>query len=75
MSKPETPEIEISSFAAPTREDIAQLAGLSEAQRRALIEREIQKGIDSGISEMTMQDIWREALRRVKAKAHAPDAL
>lgn len=67
--------IKISSFAAPTAEDIAVFESLTDAQRAELIRREVQRGIDSGVSDKTMADVWSEALRRVKAKADAPDAL
>ena len=67
MAKPE--EIEISSFAAPTAEDVALLERLTESECKDLIAREIRKGIESGISETTMADIWAEALRRTTAKA------
>jgi len=73
MTESKTPEIEISSFAAPTREDIDRLNRLPEAEREAVVAREIQKGIDSGVSEMTMEDIWAEAVRRVAAKTPGPD--
>ena len=73
MTKPET--LEISSFAAPTAEDIARLERLSDSERSAVIAREIRKGIESGISETTMADIWAEALRRTTAKAQGTDAL
>jgi hypothetical protein len=50
--------IKVSSRPAPTAEDIA------EPQHAALIHREIRKGIDSGVSDNTIGDIWAEALRR-----------
>ena len=69
------PETDISSFAAPTPEDIARFEALSEAERKALIGSELQKGIESGVSEMTMEDVWTEARQKVQAKAREPDAL
>lgn len=69
------PDIDITSFAAPTAEDITRFESLTDAQRRALIDREIQKGLDSGLSNRSMEDIWAEARRRLEAKAHEPDAL
>ena len=67
--------IQISSWAAPTPEDIAVLKSLPDAQRQELVARQIEKGFESGISDMTKDDIWNEAVRRVKAKAHAPGAV
>ena len=75
MSRSEPTDVKISSFAAPTAKDISLLEGLSDSQRKAVIAREIQKGIDSGVSEMTMEDIWSEALSRVMAKADGSNAL
>ena len=75
MGRSEHKDIEISSFAAPTADDIALLESLSDSQRKAVIAREIRKGIDSGLSEMTMEDIWAEALNRVMAKAVGTNGL
>jgi len=68
-------DVKISSWAAPTADDIAVFKSLTEAQRAELVRREVQKGIESGVSDKTMEDVWREALRRFKAKAHASDVL
>lgn len=67
--------IKITSWAAPTPEDADILEGLSDRQYRALLQREIQKGIDSGVSDKTMHDIWKEARRRMTRQASRPDAL
>ena len=42
MTDAETPEIEISSFSAPSAADIARFERLSEARRKAVIAREIR---------------------------------
>lgn len=69
-------DIKITSWAAPTAEDIALLESLTDEQHNALLRREIEKGFSSGPADRSDKDaVWREALRRVKAKAHAPDAL
>ncbi|WP_162901723.1 hypothetical protein [Breoghania sp. L-A4] len=62
-------DIEISSFAAPTANDIAVFDSLNDEQYQALLVREIEKGLQSGISDATMEDVWQRALRRVKANA------
>lgn len=68
--------IHIASWAAPTDEDIAVLESLTDEQHHALLSREIEKGFSSGPADRSDVDaVWQEALRRVKAKAHAPDAL
>jgi len=67
--------IQISSWAAPTRQDMAILESLTDRQYQALLKREIQKGFESGVSVRTMDDVWNEAVRRAKAAACAPDAL
>ncbi len=75
MSDSRTSDIEISSFAAPTAEDIARLGRLPEAERRAVVAREIGKGIESGISDLTMEEIWAEAVQRARTKPSGPDTL
>ena len=60
------PPVNISSWAAPSEEDLAVLESLSDSEFSALLRLEIQKGIDSGISEATMTDIWQEARRRAR---------
>ncbi len=65
----------VTSFAAPTPEDIAGFGRLTEAERNALIDQAIQEGIDSGISAATMNEIWAAASRRVKDKVRKSDAL
>ncbi len=71
----ETPEIEISSFSAPSAADIARLERLSEGRRKAVMAREIRKGIEGGISQMTMDGAWAEAMGRATARAEGPDDL
>ena len=70
MSQVTVPDVNISSFAAPTEEDIAVFNTLSDDEKRALLLAEIEKGRASGISERSMDDLWAEALRR---SGQAPD--
>ena len=70
MSQVTVPDVNISSFAAPTEEDIAVFNALSDDEKRALLLAEIEKGRASGISERSMDDLWAEALRR---SGQAPD--
>lgn len=60
----EIDRIRISSFAAPSDEDLALLASLSDDEKAALLRREVLKGSRSGWSGRTMEEIWQEALRR-----------
>lgn len=57
--------IKISSLAAPSPEDVAVLQSLSDEQYRALLSREIDKGLRSGVSTAGIEDIWQRAMRRV----------
>lgn len=57
----------ISSFAAPTEDDLAYFESLSENEKRALLRAEIDKGIASGLSERTFDEIVAEA--RIKRAA------
>ena len=67
--------IKISSWAAPTAKDFDILESLTDEQHRALLRREIAKGFDSGLVEKDQDDVWREALRRVRAKTRAADVV
>lgn len=64
MSQPVLPDVKISSFAAPTEDDIAVWNALSDDEKRAMLDHEIEKGAASGISDKSMDDIWHEALKR-----------
>lgn len=64
-------DVVISSWAAPTESDLVVLDALSDAQFRALLESELLKGLESGISEKSMTDLWREAKSRTKASNSA----
>lgn len=57
----------ISSFVNPTEEDIAVLESLSSEQRLELLRAEIEKGVASGVSNRTMDQILAAA--RAKARA------
>jgi hypothetical protein len=51
----------ISSYAAPTEDDLAYFESLPEGERRALLRAEIEKGIASGLSHRTFQEIVADA--------------
>ena len=56
----------ISSFAAPTEEDIAYFEGLQPSEQRALLQAEIEKGYAGEPSGRSFADILAAA--RVKAE-------
>jgi len=61
----------ISSFAAPTVEDLAVLATMSPEERRALIDAEIAKGFEGKTTIVTdnlKKQILREAFANVKTR-------
>ena len=64
MSQTVLPDVKISSFAAPTDDDIAVWETLTDDEKRALLHHELDLAKASGISDKTMDDIWHEALRR-----------
>lgn len=68
-------QIRISSWSAPSEQDFAILERLTDEQFRMLLQREVQKGLDSGVSDMHMADAWQEAMRRMKEKSTKPHAL
>jgi hypothetical protein len=47
----------ITSFTAPTEEDLAYFEGLSAAEQRALLRAEIEKGLASGLSDRGFDEI------------------
>ena len=64
MSKKVLPDMSISSFAAPTEQDIAVFDALSDDEKRALLHSQLDLAKASGISDRTVDDIWQEALKR-----------
>jgi hypothetical protein len=58
----------ISSFAAPTEDDLAYFESLPAAEQRALLRAEIDKGIASDLSTRTFEEIVAEA--QAKSVAH-----
>jgi hypothetical protein len=67
MADQKTAEPRISSFVNPTEEDIATFESLSADQRLALLRRELDKGVASGVSKRTVDEIVAAA--RAKARA------
>ncbi|MEM9716005.1 MAG: hypothetical protein AAF826_05755 [Pseudomonadota bacterium] len=65
MSQTVVPYVKISSFAAPTAEDLAVWETLSDDEKRALLHAKLDKAKASGISDKSMADIRREALRQL----------
>lgn len=49
------------SFAAPSRDDLANFESLPPDQQRKLLEAEIQKGMASGLSERTFDEVVEAA--------------
>ncbi len=75
MARATIADIKISSWAAPTAEDMAILESLSEDQYRELLRTEIQEGFASGVTTHTKDDVWAEVQRRIKAKSGTLDAV
>jgi hypothetical protein len=67
MADQRTVARKISSFVNPTDEDIAVLESLSSEQPLELLRAEIEKGVASGVSNRTMDQILAAA--RAKARA------
>lgn len=67
MTDQRTVARKISSFAAPTDEEIAWFERLPPAQQRALLRAEIDKGFTDGVSDRTVDEIIAAA--RAKAAA------
>ncbi len=58
----------ISSFVNPTDEDIAVFESLSADQRLALLQHELDKGVASGLSKRTFDEILSAARAKVRAR-------
>lgn len=54
----------ISSFAAPTEEYLAYFESLPPGEQRALLQAELEKGVASGLSSKTFDEIIAEARAR-----------
>lgn len=68
MAEPKTAH-RISSFAAPTEADLAYFESLPESERRALLRTEIDKGITSGVSKLSFDEIVADARARFEARS------
>jgi len=64
MDTKTAPASRISSFAAPSREDMERFHALDDAEKSALLDRALEAGRMSGESGRSMDDLWNEALRR-----------
>jgi hypothetical protein len=58
----------ISSFAAPTEDDLAYFESLSPNERRALLRAELDKGVASGLSSKTFDEIIADARAKFVAR-------
>lgn len=59
------------NWAAPSEEDIAYLRSLSREEHKQLLRDMLDAASQSGTSSYSMEDIWREALRRASRKEPA----
>ena len=63
--------VKISSFAAPTPDDIAAFKSLTPEEQRALIEAELDKGFEGeavALTGSTAKDIFSRAMTRVAGR-------
>jgi hypothetical protein len=60
----------ISSFTSPTEEDIAYFESLPAAEQRALLRAEIEKGLTSGLSDRSYDEIVADARSKFEARRH-----
>jgi len=58
----------ISSFAAPTEDDLAYFDSLSAGEQRALLQAEIDKGFAGGLSDRTFDEIVAEARAKFEVR-------
>lgn len=58
----------ISSFVTPTTDDIALFKSLPPEEQLALLRAEIDKGVASGVSKKTIDEVLAEARAEVRAR-------
>jgi len=58
----------ISSFAAPTEDDLAYFESLPPSEQHALLRAELDKGVASGLSSKTFDEIVAEARAKFAAR-------
>lgn len=58
----------ISSFAAPTEEDLAYFESLPAAEQRALLRAEIDKGLASDLSDRSFDEIVADARSKFESR-------
>ena len=58
----------ISSFAAPTEDDLAYFESLPVSEQQALLRAELEKGAASGLSSKTFDEIVAEARAKFAAR-------
>jgi hypothetical protein len=58
----------ISSFAAPTAEDVAYFESLPPDERLPLLKAELEKGAASGLSNRTFEEIVADARSKFEAR-------
>jgi hypothetical protein len=61
-------ERKISSFVAPTEDDIAYFESLPATEQNALLKAEIDKGFASPLSERTFEQVVADARSRFEAR-------
>ena len=59
-------KITVTSLAAPTPEDLVKLRELSKKERNTLLSEAIERGVNSGISTKTVDEIWDSARQKAK---------
>jgi hypothetical protein len=60
----------ISSFTAPTEEDLAYFESLPAAEQRALLRAEIDKAFVSGLSDRSFDEIVADTRSKFEARRH-----
>jgi hypothetical protein len=68
MTKQRAAPRKVSSFVAPTEDDLAYFDGLSASEQRALLQAEIDKGFTGGLGNRTFDEIVAEARASTEAR-------
>lgn len=65
-------KITLSSVAAPTAEDLDKLDQLLEEERRALAAEILERGRVGSVSDVSLEDIWKQAIADANLRKQKP---
>ena len=71
MVRNSKPKLMMGSAATPTETERAAFEKLTPEEKRIFLDSELKKGLKSGVSEKSMDELWEEAKREAEASENA----